>query len=218
MTGKVGVEKPGYGPQITPGHTSPPRPSPAPAPEAPTAPTPREVRALWISRFDLGSPPVKRSRVEALINKAADAGFNMVLMQVRATGDAYYASAVEPWSYRLTSARVSDLGRNPGWDPLAVAVETAHKRGIELHAYLNAFTFWECDRGAPPHTAPEHPYWKLAGYEPGEPSATIQAGGCTGRSMGRRRRWAMRRRARCRARSTCGRARAWSGCTSRILR
>jgi uncharacterized lipoprotein YddW (UPF0748 family) len=121
---------------------------------------------LWISRFDLGSPPVKRARIEELINKAADAGFNVVLLQVRATGDAYYASAMEPWSYRLTSSRVADLGRNPGWDPLAVAIQVAHARGIQLHAYLNAFTLWESDRGAPPHTAPEHPYWTLATYNP----------------------------------------------------
>ncbi len=127
---------------------------------------PKEIRALWISRFDLGSPPSKQARLEALINRAADAGFNVILLQVRATSDAYYKSSVEPWTYRLTSSRTSDLGRDPGWDPLAVAVRTAHSRGIELHAYLNAFTAWECNRGAPPHTQPEHGYWSLANYDP----------------------------------------------------
>jgi uncharacterized lipoprotein YddW (UPF0748 family) len=130
-------------------------------------PKPREVRALWISRFDLGSPPCKRARLEALIDKAASAGFNTLLLQVRATADAYYKSNLEPWSYRLTSSRVSDLGRDPGWDPLAVAVKAAHERGIQLHAYLNAFTYWECNRGAPPHAVnggPEHAYWSLANY------------------------------------------------------
>ena len=142
-----------------------PQPQPQPPLAAPES-KPTEVRALWISRFDLGSPPLKRARLEGLLNKAADAGFNAVLLQVRATGDAYYASNVEPWSYRLTSSRVADLGRNPGWDPLQVALETAHARGLQLHAYLNAFSVWECGRGAPPHTTPEHPYWKLAGYDP----------------------------------------------------
>lgn len=130
-------------------------------------PARREVRALWISRFDLGSPPIQRARLEYLINKAADAGFNVILLQVRATGDAYYTPGVEPWSYRLTSLSTGDLGRNPGWDPLAVAIDLAHARGIELHAYLNAFSTWECDRGIPPHTTPEHPYWTLANYTPG---------------------------------------------------
>lgn len=142
-----------------------PSPPPTPTPAPPPAPAPPEVRALWVSRFDLGSPPLKRARLEEVIDKAANAGFNALLLQVRATGDAYYTPGVEPWSYRLTSSRVADLGRNPGWDPLAVAIEAAHTRGLALHAYLNAFTLWECARGAPPHTSPEHPYWSLANYD-----------------------------------------------------
>ncbi len=133
---------------------------------APKPPLPLEVRALWISRFDLGNPPVTQARLEALIEAAAGAGFNVILLQVRATTDAYYTPGLDPWSYRLTSSRVADLGRDPGWDPLAVAIELAHRRGLELHAYVNAFSVWECGRGAPPHTVPEHAYWRLAGYNP----------------------------------------------------
>lgn len=161
----VGVSKstppaPKYPPTPGAGWPRPQAPTPAPA----VAPKPPEVRALWVSRFDPGSPPLKRGSLEAVIDKAADAGFNTLLLQVRATGDAYYTPGVEPWSYRLTSSRVADLGRDPGWDPLAVAIERAHRRGLTLHAYLNAFTLWECGRGAPPHTTPEHPYWTLANY------------------------------------------------------
>lgn len=125
-----------------------------------------ETRALWISRFDWGNPPLQRDRLLYLINRAADAGFNTVLFQVRATGDAYYAPRLEPWSYRLTSASPATLGADPGWDPLAVAIEAAHSRGIELHAYLNIYPLWECGRSAPPHTTPEHPYWTLGFYRP----------------------------------------------------
>ena len=125
----------------------------------------REARALWISRFDWGSPPSQRSRLEYLINRAADAGFNIILFQVRATGDAFYKSELEPWSYRLTSASSATLGADPGWDPLAVAIATAHGRGLQLHAYVNLYSVWECGRGIPPHTTPEHPYWTLANYQ-----------------------------------------------------
>jgi uncharacterized lipoprotein YddW (UPF0748 family) len=149
---QVGVQKPTYLPFLG-------RSDPQPR-------KPEEVRALWISRFDLGSPPSTQTRLEALINRAADAGFNVILLQVRATGDAYYTPGMEPWSYRLTSSRIADLGRDPGWDPLAVAVKAAQARGVELHAYINAFTAWECGRGAPPHTSPEHAYWALASYDP----------------------------------------------------
>ena len=129
----------------------------------------REARALWISRFDWGSPPSQRSRLEYLINRAADAGFNIILFQVRATGDAFYRSGLEPWSYRLTSASPTTLGTDPGWDPLAVAIATAHSRGLQLHAYINLYPMWECGRGQPPHTTPEHPYWTLAGYQASPP-------------------------------------------------
>jgi uncharacterized lipoprotein YddW (UPF0748 family) len=125
----------------------------------------REARALWISRFDWGSPPSQRARLEYLINRAADAGFNIILFQVRATGDAFYRSGLEPWSYRLTSASPATLGADPGWDPLAVAIATAHQRGLQLHAYINLYSMWECGRGQPPHTTPEHPYWTLADYQ-----------------------------------------------------
>ncbi len=146
----------------------------------------REARALWISRFDWGSPPLQRSRLEALINRAADAGFNIVLFQVRATGDAYYTPQLEPWSYRLTGTDPADLGLDPGWDPLAVAIATAHDRGIQLHAYLNIYAIWECGRGAPPHTSPEHPYWTLGlhreepyHYDPGWRAHAVMAAGPT---------------------------------------
>ncbi|MCL5998775.1 MAG: family 10 glycosylhydrolase [Chloroflexi bacterium] len=126
-----------------------------------------EARVLWISRFDwCGTPPCSRITLENLINRAADAHFNAILLQVRATGDAYYTPGLEPWSYRLSSSQTQTLGTNPGWDPLAVAIQTAHARGLELHAYVNMYSNWECNRWFPPtNTVPLHPFWSLANYQ-----------------------------------------------------
>ncbi|MBN2780523.1 MAG: family 10 glycosylhydrolase, partial [Candidatus Marinimicrobia bacterium] len=44
----------------------------------------------------------------------------------------------------------------PGYDPLAYAVEEAHKRGLELHAWFNTFATSSTIAGAP---AAEHPDW-----------------------------------------------------------
>ncbi|MGQ9814032.1 MAG: family 10 glycosylhydrolase, partial [Candidatus Roseilinea sp.] len=128
----------------------------------------REARILWISRFDwCGTPPCDRARLEYLIHKAADARFNIVLFQTRATGDAYYTPGLEPWSYRLTSNTTHTLGTDPGWDPLAVAIETAHARGLQLHAYINMYSTWECGKWFPPtSTLPLHPFWALGYYQP----------------------------------------------------
>jgi uncharacterized lipoprotein YddW (UPF0748 family) len=124
-----------------------------------------EARAVWISRFDWCSPaPCSRTKLETLINHAADAHFNIVLFQVRATGDAYYTPGLEPWSYLLTSGLTTTLGTSPGWDPLAVAVQLAHSRGLQLHAYVNMYSNWECGKWYPPHTTPEHSFWTLGNY------------------------------------------------------
>lgn len=124
-----------------------------------------EARAVWISRFDWCSPaPCSRTKLETLINHAADAHFNIVLFQVRATGDSYYTPGLEPWSYLLTGGLTTTLGSNPGWDPLAVAVQLAHSRGLQLHAYVNMYSNWECGKWYPPHTTPEHSFWTFGNY------------------------------------------------------
>ena len=60
---------------------------------------------------------------------------NTIFFQVRPMGDALYESSYAPWSKYLTGT----LGENPGYDPLAFAVDEAHKRGLELQAWFNPF-------------------------------------------------------------------------------
>ncbi|WP_445379632.1 glycoside hydrolase family 10 protein [Pseudomonas syringae] len=60
---------------------------------------------------------------------------NAVIFQVVPCADAFYASDLLPWSKYLTGT----LGKNPGFDPLAYAVEQAHARHIELHAWVNPY-------------------------------------------------------------------------------
>jgi uncharacterized lipoprotein YddW (UPF0748 family) len=116
-----------------------------------------ELRGVWVTRFGYSN----QASLERVIDDAAAAGFNAVFVQIRATGDAYYQSSLEPWS-----ARLGALGRNPGWDPLAVALARAHMHGMELHAYFNALSAWTA-AGDPPqaegtvqHALRTHPEWK----------------------------------------------------------
>lgn len=68
-----------------------------------------------------------RSELSALLSEAADQGINTVYFHVHPNGDAYYNSELFP--------------RGTYWDgnydPLAIALEEAHSRGISLHAWLN---------------------------------------------------------------------------------
>ncbi len=107
------------------------------------APEPvREFRAAWVATvFNLDWP--SRSGLSAaqqkaelldILNKASQLRLNAIILQVRPTADALYASQLEPWSGWL-----SGPGSNPGYDPLAFAIAEGHRRGIEIHAWFNPY-------------------------------------------------------------------------------
>ena len=79
---------------------------------------------------------------------------NAVCLQVRSFCDAIYKSSYEPWAECLTGTR----GKDPGYDPLAYAVEEAHKRGLELHVWVNPFRVT-----ASGTLSKDDPVWKNAG-------------------------------------------------------
>lgn len=111
-----------------------------------------ETRALWITRYAFASDATKGpADVRALLDKARAANFNVVFFQVRGMGDAYYKSALVPsWGGG------KGLGKDPGWDPLQVAVDYGHQKGLQVHAYLNVMTGWVSTLGAVPATTPPH--------------------------------------------------------------
>ena len=117
----------------------------ASAQESELPPVPREFRAIWIatvSNIDWPSKPGMNAweqQVEllAILNKAVALNMNAVVLQVRPATDALYASSLEPWSEYLAG----QMGRppEPYYDPLTFAVDEAHKRGLELHAWFNPY-------------------------------------------------------------------------------
>lgn len=117
-----------------------------------------EVRAIWVTRFDFKTP----SDVEAIVANCARAGFTDIFFQIRGNGTVFYPSRTEPWAFELTGAEASATGRNPGWDPLQVAADSAKKRGIRLHAYMNVLPGWRGIKD-PPRAAGQnwtaHPDW-----------------------------------------------------------
>lgn len=113
-----------------------------------------EARAVWVTRWDYKT----KDDVIDIIKNAADSNFNMVLFQVRGNANAFYPSNYEPWAEELG-------GSDPGFDPLAVAIAEAHKRDVELHAYVNVYPAW---KGTDLPLAPTqifnlHPEWICMG-------------------------------------------------------
>jgi len=109
-----------------------------------------EIRALWVVRTTLTSP----EKIHQLVSAAADNGFNTLIVQIRGRGDAYYNSRVEP--------RASELKDQPlSFDPLALTLAEAHKRGLKLHAWLNTSLLANLDAlpSDPAHVYNKHPEW-----------------------------------------------------------
>jgi uncharacterized lipoprotein YddW (UPF0748 family) len=103
-----------------------------------TVTNPVEARALWVTRFEYTtSSAVDFAKIGTIMQKAASANFNVVYFQVRTSGDALYFSDLEPCSPRMCGVLG---GPRPTRDPLAVALAEAAKHGIEVHAWLNAYT------------------------------------------------------------------------------
>ncbi len=105
----------------------------------------REFRGVWlatVSNIDwpsaYGLPMVEQQ--EELLNileTHKHNNLNAIFLQVRPAADAFYAKSREPWSFWLTGKQ--GVAPHHFYDPLAFAIEEAHKRGIELHAWFNPY-------------------------------------------------------------------------------
>jgi uncharacterized lipoprotein YddW (UPF0748 family) len=134
-----------------------------------TAQTPpkRELRGAWISSyFGLDwpnkneSPATQRSRLITILDHHKATGINVVYLQVRSQSDALYPSAIEPWSNDLTG--IQGVAPNPVWDPLQFAIEETHKRGMELHAWINPYrAVGNTATPAASHVSNTHPEWMM---------------------------------------------------------
>ncbi|MFH8626687.1 glycoside hydrolase family 10 protein [Streptomyces vietnamensis] len=141
----------------------------------------REFRGMWLATVanrdwpSRAGLPAEQQRAELLrhLDTAVERRLNTVVLQVRPTADALWPSPYEPWAQYLTGTQ----GRDPGWDPLGTAVDEAHARGLELHAWFNPYrvaNHTDPGRLAAGHPARLHPEWVLPYggklyYNPGLP-------------------------------------------------
>jgi uncharacterized lipoprotein YddW (UPF0748 family) len=143
----------------------------------------REFRGVWVAtvaNIDWPSKPglsteEQKGQLIAILDRAVRLKLNAVILQVRPACDALYASGIEPWSEYLTGV----MGKAPApyYDPLAFAVEEAHKRGLELHAWFNPYRALLAGGKSPVaanHIMKVHPefvkrYGRQVWLDPGQP-------------------------------------------------
>ncbi len=116
-----------------------------------------EFRAVWLTTVSgLDWPNKNQSasyQIAALkqyIQNAKNLNMNAVIMQVCCNMEAYWNSSILPWAAQLTGTQ----GKDPGYDPLAIAIEECHKLGLEIHAWINPL---RCS-GVSTVRAANHPY------------------------------------------------------------
>lgn len=105
---------------------------------------PEAIRAVWVARFHYRTA----ADIAEIMRESAALGFNTVLFQVRGTASVAYPSELEPWAEEFDD-------RNPGFDPLGVAVAEAHRHGLRVEAWINVMPAW---RGKRPPANPAHLY------------------------------------------------------------
>jgi uncharacterized lipoprotein YddW (UPF0748 family) len=149
-------------------------------------PIAREFRAAWVSPTEGGDWPSRpglsvadqKSELREMLERAQEDGLNAVLLHVRTAADALYPSKRVPWSRYLLGRDGSARDLN-GYDPLELAIDESHARGLQLHVWFNPFRAMPPDDIGRPiagHVTRTHPEWivhygKSTWIDPGIPAA-----------------------------------------------
>lgn len=116
-----------------------------------------DFRGIWVAtvlnidypKNPTTNPDILKEEAAKMLDNVKILGINAVFLQVRPSGDALYNSNLYPWSKYLTG----EQGQAPddGFDSLEFWIDEAHKRGIELHAWINPYRITKKAFSEPKH-------------------------------------------------------------------
>ena len=106
-----------------------------------------DTRCLWIVRESM----YNEKMINSALVYAYQSGYNIVFIQVRGRGYAFYNSEIVPKHPKIATE----------FDPLDYAVTLGHALGIEVHAWMNSYILWSSN--TPPEN-PEHLYHTQKGW------------------------------------------------------
>ncbi|MGE5351947.1 MAG: family 10 glycosylhydrolase [Acidobacteriota bacterium] len=109
----------------------------------------QELRGVWIASLGIDWPSTRgtsasdiKSQKDQLVStfdQHKSYGMNAMFFHVRPKADAIYKNSIgEPWSKYLTGQEGA-APSDPTYDPLQFAIQEAHKRAMELHAWINPY-------------------------------------------------------------------------------
>ena len=113
-------------------------------------PPKREQRGIWMTSYlndwpsgsiTASNTPIVQNACRKMLDTMRVNNINVVYYHVRAMCDAMYNSAYEPWSSYVSGTR----GVAPAFDPFGYLIDEAHKRGIEVYAWVNPYRYGHGD-------------------------------------------------------------------------
>ena len=100
-----------------------------------------EKRAIFISYIELNNyikgknSKTSKKNIDFIIANMKNNNFNMAILHVRPFSDAIYNSKIFP----ISDTILNNTGSVPDYDVLSYFIEKAHKKGIEVHAWVNPY-------------------------------------------------------------------------------
>lgn len=99
-----------------------------------------EMRAVYLSYIELNKyikdqdTISSKNNIKKILDNMNEVGFNTLILHVRPFSDAIYESSIYP-----ISDMVTNNGKKPEYDVLKYIIEEAHKRKIDVHAWINPY-------------------------------------------------------------------------------
>lgn len=141
-----------------------------------------ETRAVWVAtnhRLDWPppqfNPDKQKSALEEIFDNIKSKNLNTIYFQVRSNGTVLFKSSYDPFSYYI-NGKSGDIP----YDPLKFAVEEAHKRGLEIHAWINVVQVFAGNElnilNDVNHIVQRKPGWVIEDYRDGSKSYWLDPG------------------------------------------
>ncbi len=98
-----------------------------------------DIKGVWVPCMSINMSGTDRSKeawqekIDGIMKRIKDTGANTVIFHVRPFSDSIYPSEIYPMSHIISGVQ----GKNVDYDPLSIAVESAHEKGLQFHAWIN---------------------------------------------------------------------------------
>lgn len=126
----------------------------------------KNLKGVWVaSIFSLDFSQTRpydmdkqKAEIDNIVRNVKSMGLNAIFLQVKPSDTVIYPSKYHTWDKSLTGYE----GTNPGYDPLEYFINSAHKNGVELHAWINPYRVSltnDTSKLSNKHVAKRHPEW-----------------------------------------------------------